>query len=51
MRVANREIFHPAGLVLVNPLDRGLRLVEVVEASGSAAAAAVDADGVHVQQV
>jgi hypothetical protein len=36
IRVANREVFNPQGLVLINPLDRGVRLIEVVEAAGAA---------------
>jgi len=31
VRAKNKDVFNPCGLVLVNPLDRGLRLIEITE--------------------
>jgi hypothetical protein len=30
----NRDVFGPAGFRLINPLDRGLRVLEVLEIAG-----------------
>jgi hypothetical protein len=41
----NRDVFGPAGLRLINPLDRGLRVLEVLEITGGGINGDGDGDG------